>query len=609
MVSPRILRAAVTAWWIAVVAGLPACRRDDEPPKQPSSSLAQFQDRLTPGDLKGWNLLLVTLDTVRVDHIGCYGYARAETPTIDSLAARGARFDHAVADVPSTLPSHCTMMTGLEAPNHGARTNGHFTLGPEITTLAEVLKEQGYATSAFVATYVLNRRFGLAQGFDTYDDFEAEAVGASGQRRADYITDAVIGWLERQRQSSSESPFFLWAHYFDPHEPYDPPGEYAKRFADSPYDGEIAYTDAHLGRLLEYLEDKKTLERTLVVLTADHGEGLGEHGEPTHSRLIYDTTIRVPLILACPQLHDASCRVDDVTVGTIDIMPTVLSLLGIETDLKMDGVDLVTATISPDRAMYIETMSPMVYHGWASLHGLRRIDAKYILAPTPEYYELRNDPDELRNLLEGNCPVHTELASRLDDYLGRRTSTEDVLTQAGSPPSSTVQRLAALGYVATASPGDTPPLRRQDPKDMVPIFQALKKRDPVEIHAAARETVEDASADRGARRRAVILAQAAHEKARENAAHVATLGIAQYQVGDYAAAAETLAQARKMSARSNKNVAPEIVACHALALHHLGRVDQARKELGRLHTALNQTGQRTSELARRLVSEAEATIP
>lgn len=597
------------AWCIAAVTGLPACRRDDEPAKQPPSSLAQFQSRLTPGELKGWNFLLVTLDTVRVDHIGCYGYARAETPTIDALAARGAQFDHAVADVPSTLPSHSTIMTGLQAPNHGARTNGHFTLGPEITTLAEVLKERGYATSASVATYVLNRRFGLAQGFDTYDDFEAGAVAPTVPRRADYITDAAIAWLERQRQASPESPFFVWTHYFDPHKPYDPPGEYAKRFADSPYDGEIAYTDAHLGRLLGYLEDRKALERTLVVLTADHGEGLGEHGEPTHSRLIYDTTIRVPLILVCPQLYDASCRVDDVTVGTIDIMPTVLSLLGIETDLEMDGVDLVTAAISPDRAMYIETMSPMVYHGWASLHGLRRIDAKYILAPTPEYYDLRNDPDELRNLLEGNSPVHTELASRLDDYLARRTSTEDVLAQAGSPPSAAVQRLAALGYVSTASADATPPARRQDPKDMVPIFQVLKKRDPVEIHAAAREIVEDASADRSARRRAVILAQAACDKDRRNAAYVATLGIARYQAGDYAAAAESLAQVRKVSARSSKSVAPEIIACHALALHHLGRLDQARKELGRLRTALNQTGQGNSELARRLGSEAEATIP
>lgn len=611
--SPRAANARVIGCVVLAVVSclaiLFSCKRQQpSPPVASPSSLHCFQEQLKPGELLGWNLLFVTLDTTRADRIGCYGYAGAETPTIDGLAARGVTFDHAVTSVPSTLPSHSTMMTGLDAPNHGVRTNAFFTLDETSTTLAEVLKDHGYATTAFVSTYVLHGRFGLRQGFDTYDHIGPGTKRSSGPRRAKDVTDLAIAWLTKHLQEKPQQPWFMWPHYFDPHAPYDPPGEYAARFADRLYDGEIAYTDAQLGRLLEFLKGKKQIERTLIVLTADHGEGLGDHLEESHSRLIYDTTVHIPFIMSCPQLHNSPCRIDDVTVGTIDIMPTVLRLLGVETDLTFDGFDLLTTVVSPDRGMYLETLSPLVYHGWASLHGLRTVSAKYIDAPHPEYYDLATDPDELVNLLEPNVEVGNELARRLTALMSGWPPPDQVAGTATPLSKHEAERLAALGYVTTDVSDGSGDTLRADPKDMVPLYKTLTRANAATMNSMAWETVASPESDSGACRRAVILARMANHKEPGNATYMTTLGVALYRAGKYAEAAEALVEAENLLSTAGQQVGPAAMAFKAMALYQLGRSEQARAELRRLQVFLSTNGQGSEEVAGQFLQEAETTI-
>jgi len=610
----RVSRASVIGCLVLVggvsLSVILSCKRREPiaPAAPPPPSLACFQSKLDPGELTGWNVLFVTFDTTRADHIGCYGYTEAETPTIDRLAARGVKFDHAIADVPSTLPSHSTMMTGLLAPHHGVRTNGFFTLQEDQTTLAEVLKERGYATAAFVSTYVLHGKFGLRQGFDTYDHIGPGTKHMSGPRRAEDVTELATAWLTQHLQENPRQPWLLWPHYFDPHEKYDPPGEYAVRFADRLYDGEIAYADAHFGRLLEFLESKGQLERTLIILTSDHGEGLGEHLEETHSRLIYDTTVHVPLILSCPQLHDSPCRVDDITVGTIDIMPTVLSLLGIESDVAFDGMDLTTTSVDPARAMYIETLSPLAYHGWASLHGLRTIDAKYIESPNPEYYRVRTDPAELNNLFEADPQVVSELRTRLAELMSDWPAPEVVARTATPLSKHSAERLAALGYVTSDISDGSEDASLPDPKDMVPLFDTLNHATAETMNAMAWEIVTSPESDSGAKRRAVILGRTANHKKPENATYLTTLGAALYRTRAYGEAAEELVRAEALPTETGQAADAPNIAFKAMALHQLGRTDQARTELQRLRTLMGEGAEPEDRTARTFLQEAEAVV-
>lgn len=582
--------------WVGVfaVTCFSGCRREEvaepkaaqpapPPAAQVSGSMACLRQRLVPGDLQGWNLLLVTLDTTRADHLGCYGYAAVETPTIDALAGNGATFDHAVTPVPATLPAHCTILTGLEAPNHGVRTNGHFNLADDKVTLAEVLKDGGYATSAFVATYVLNRRFGSSQGFDTYDDvFQRTGGDPKGRpvpRRADFQTDAAIAWLTDHLKAEPDKPFFSWVHYFDPHLPYDPPGEIGKKYAEAPYDGEIAYTDRHFGRLMDFLSSRDLVDRTLIVVTADHGEGLFEHLEKDHSRLVYDTTMHVPLIISSPQLHGAACRVDDVTVGLIDIMPTVLSLLGVEHDLAFDGLDLMTDTVPGDRVIYIETLAPLLYHGWASLHGVRSVRAKYIQSPLPEYYDLANDRRELNNLMTSDANVARAMSDRLKAILSQWPTVEESAKTADRLTNRVAQNLAALGYVSTRGAEPSESATRPDPKDMVPIFDALRKKPPPVLREMGWQLLHMKNPDPGAYRRALILTEAAAKRLGNDEMVRITKGFAFYRLGRFAESMETLGSV------NISNVGPGNVwqvyaqACRVLSLMGLERIDQANSTL------------------------------
>lgn len=435
---------------------------------------------LRPGAARDYNVLLLTLDTTRPDHLGCCG-SDVETPSLDALARQGIRFDDAVCTSPITLPSHTTMLTGLQPPEHGARINGQTSVAPEQETLAEILRAEGYETAAFLSAFVLDSRFGLDQGFDLYDDdigvSQSAAAGGEelNQRPAGDVTAAALAWLERR---DAGRPFFAWVHYYDPHNPYSPPPAFQVRYPGRPYDGEIAYMDSEIARLLAAVDRLGYRQRTLVIAVGDHGEGLGEHGESTHERLIYDSVMRVPLILSCPGLFRGSYHVDDVVVATTDIFPTVTSLLGLTTDRPLDGISLLDCREQPDRAVYIESMATYLENGWAPLFGLRRHADKYILAPRPEYYDLRRDPRELDNLHDSaagaQLAARDQLRAGLSAQLARWPTPEVVLASTQEVDPETRQRLESLGYISTGAPtGEARTL--PDPKDMMPVLEGIDR--------------------------------------------------------------------------------------------------------------------------------------
>ncbi len=474
-------------------------------PAQP----ARLGELVHPGAAAGWNVLLVTLDTTRPDHLGCYGYAAAETPTIDALASCGVRFDEAVTSAPITLPSHSTIMTGLIPPNHGVRDNGTHELPGNVVTLAELLKGQGYDTAAFVGCFVLDARYGLDQGFDTYDfsvpeEGFREANLSFNERPADAVTDAAIKWLDSRTGSA---PFFAWVHYFDPHQPYSSPTVGLQRFDGRPYDAEIAYVDMHLARLIARLKDRGLADRTLVVVASDHGEGLGEHGETTHGFLLYDSTVRVALIISSPMLFDGPYRVEDRLVGLVDILPTLASMLGMDSPEGLDGVNLLDTDFDADRVIYMETMYPYYAAGCSPSFGGRRRDAKFILSSRPDYYDLRRDPHETVNRY-GDTPTVNELSKQLEAIMngweedwGR--SNRRLLT------SDERDRLTALGYIHsdTAGQGATQDFTQSDiakpletltdPKHFLQVFemaedaQRLRRQGELtEALARARQAVD-----------------------------------------------------------------------------------------------------------------------
>jgi arylsulfatase A-like enzyme len=422
-----------------------------------------------PGAAAGFNILLVTLDTTRADRIGCYGYSPAATPVLDGLAAGGVRFAEAVTVAPETLPAHATLLTGLLPPRHGLRINAEGRLGSQHVTLAEVARARGYRTAAFVSAFVLDARFGLDQGFDLYDDRVEAMEGAAfasgtNERRAVRTTDAALAWI---RSRDPSRPFLAWVHYFDAHAPYAPPEPFASRFAGSLYDGEIAYVDAQLGRLLEGLDAAGLRDKTLVVVAGDHGESLGDHGERTHSVFLYRSATRVPLILANRRLFPRPAVVEGTVVSLADLAPTILDLLGVEDPPPRDGLSLLSTKANPKRTVYVESLVAYLDFGWAPLFGLRGLRESYILAPRPECYDLRSDAEERRNLLPakaGSCAAQARVLERM---LTRLPPYE--VPAAGARPvgSETRERLQALGYLGGAGPAERGPLA--DPKDMIDV--------------------------------------------------------------------------------------------------------------------------------------------
>ena len=416
------------------------------------------------------NVLLITIDTLRADALGSYG-GRADTPHLDSLAARGARFTAAHAHAVVTLPSHTSLMTGQYPFTHGVRDNNGYRVPADIPTLATRLKEAGFATGAFVGAFPLDQRFGLGRGFDVYDDRISE-VGttvdfALPERRADVVVSAATSWLDAQ-----PSKWLAWVHVFDPHAPYQPPPEYAARYPDAPYIGEVAWTDAALGPLFATLNTQT--RPTLVIVTADHGESLGEHGELTHGIFAYEATLRVPLLIAevVPGDTDAPRGVTlDTPVRHVDIVPTVLEALGVLPDANLAGRSLrrvIAGEADDERPAYFEAMTAHLGRGWAPLRGVVTGMDKYIDLPIPEMYALATDPHEQRNMASVAPERTTILLNTLRTF---------DLAPPGPPGEETagvLDRLRALGYIgAAAAPASAESTEADDPKVLIELDQML----------------------------------------------------------------------------------------------------------------------------------------
>jgi arylsulfatase A-like enzyme/Flp pilus assembly protein TadD len=425
------------------------------------------------------NLLVVTLDTLRADHVGSYGYAPARTKHFDGLAARGLRFARAATVTPLTLPAHASLFTGTFPARHGVRDNGGYYLGAEQETLAEVLRARGYRTGGFVSAFVLDSRWGISQGFERYFDdfdlsrFEKQAGMDAIQRPGGETVDEALRWLWTERRK----PFFLWVHLYDPHTPYAAPREYAGQFPRTlhgAYDAEIAYADAQLGRLLDALHGDGRLERTVVAVLGDHGEMLGEHGELTHGFFVYDAAVRIPAVVVAPGL---AARVVPDQIRIVDLMPTLLELLGFPSPAQVQGTSLLPLARGErlDLIALSESWFPRFHYGWSELLAIQDERFKLIRAPRRELYDLERDPGETANL-EGSDPQRAlALGRALDEALAT--------AGAGSRPrapetvdSETAERLEALGYVGgSVSARHLEDRPRGDPKDKIHLYNLLKQ--------------------------------------------------------------------------------------------------------------------------------------
>jgi arylsulfatase A-like enzyme/tetratricopeptide (TPR) repeat protein len=425
------------------------------------------------------NLLLVSIDTLRADRLGSYGHAEAQTPRLDALARSGLRFTQATTVVPLTLPAHSSLLTGTFPAWHGVRDNGGFYLGDDQTTLAEVLKAKGFRTGGFVGAFVLDRRWGIAQGFDRFfDDFDLEKYGeAQGmdaiQRPGGEVVDKALDWLGAMR----ERPFFAWVHLYDPHTPYDPPEPFKSRFPSTPsgaYDAEIAASDAQVGRLLDALERDGRLGETVVVVVGDHGEMLGEHGEATHGFFIYDAAVRIPLIVAGPGVPEREIA-DQVRI--VDVLPTALELLGVPGPKDVQGVSLLPLARGERLGLvaHSESWYPRYHYGWSDLQSVQDGRFKYIRAPRPELYDLASDPREIQDLSSADAARIPSLEQALTSLLQRTTS---ALAPRGpqTVDAETEERLAALGYLGGGvSAKHLEERPRGDPKDKIRLYNLIKQ--------------------------------------------------------------------------------------------------------------------------------------
>jgi arylsulfatase A-like enzyme/tetratricopeptide (TPR) repeat protein len=517
-------------------------------------------------DSKGdTNVLLITVDTLRADRLNCYGYSKALTPVIDRLAAEGYRFEHAYAQVPLTLPSHYSILSGAYPLYHGVRDNSQLVKnGPPL--VSEALQHYGYRTGAFVGSFVLDSRFGLSRGFDVYgDDFDVSRSQGSDlshiERPAEEVVQKALAWITQDNRK-----FFAWVHLFDPHDPYSPREPFKSRFAHSPYDGEIAYVDHAIGILLANLKQKGLLANTHIVVTADHGEALGEHGEFTHGFFAYDSTLHVPLIV-----HLANSAVKgrsiDYSVRSVDIAPTILRLVGLQPAKEMQGRSLMgllrsddgdtesqQASIEPDA--YFETFYPLRQFGWSELRGIRTSRHKYIEAPQPELYDLSVDPNERKNIYQTQQALAAQMKQRLREQITRYAGPQ-ASRQAGAPESETLRLLHSLGYVAGAGGKSAlPAVTRADPKEKIGLY--------------ARILSALASANRGQHSSAARVLEDVLNQSPEASSVRVILALQYEKLGDLEKAAQ---QFSRVVADDSQNV----LACFNLARTRLkqGKVDEA----------------------------------
>jgi arylsulfatase A-like enzyme/tetratricopeptide (TPR) repeat protein len=456
-------RAALPAASGALLLALGGCAPGSAPPAQP----------------KARHLVLVTIDTLRADRVGCYG-SDVATPHLDAIAREGAMAPQAMAHVSLTRPSHTSLFTGLLPSQHGIRDNVSPSLPPQVPTLAPMLKAAGFRTAGFVSSIVLSRQSGLDRGFDVYSDrFQADADDArflnSLQKRGDVTLAEALEWLEKAPKAER---LFLWLHLYDPHDPYEPPEPYASRYPGRPYEGEIAWSDELVGRLDAALLRLGLKPDTLLVVTSDHGEGLGEHGENAHGFFVYQSTLRVPLLLRGPGIPPGTRLT--VTARTTDLLPTALDLLGVRTPAgtKLEGRSLAAPLRGggalPEAPAYAESLLPLLHFGWSDLRCLREGRFKYIEAPRPELYDLQQDPGETRDLARAEPSRAEAMRAALAAYVEAERSAVKSTAGAGTVPPDLLEKLGALGYLGAGAPGQgaTP---GADPKDKIEEFKVVNR--------------------------------------------------------------------------------------------------------------------------------------
>lgn len=428
------------------------------------------------------NLVVITIDTLRADHLECYGYKSIKTPRINALAADGILVENAYSPIPLTLPSHASLFTGTYPIFHGVRDFTGFTLSKDRTTLATMLKSAGYGTGAIVASAVLEARWGINQGFDFYFDHFPPTPQQNwepvAERRGDEVVKEALHWLEKNRRD----PFFLWVHLFDPHDPYTPPPPYDREYRDRPYDGEIAYSDENVGHLVDGLKRNGLYDNCLIVLLGDHGEGLGEHGEKTHGFFIYDSTLRIPLIFKLPGASGPRAKRIAGPLRIIDVAPTILQILGLSGKVRAPEVQgkgaysalLGKASLS-DRLSQAEIMLPYYHFEWSPLFSIRMGRHKYIEAPKPELYDTVADPQEARNIFAENKGMAAQLKELLRQDLARFSPGSRAPALPRDVDPATMEKLASLGYLAISKGSSGPPAGRNlpDPKDHAEVYQLI----------------------------------------------------------------------------------------------------------------------------------------
>lgn len=503
------------------------------------------------------NLLLITLDTTRADHLGCYGFADGQTPALDALAQRGTVFENAYTSSPLTLPAHATILTGLQPPEHGLRINGKARLDDGVSTLAGILQSQGYKTGAFVAAFVLNSKFGLNRGFERYDD---DLTGAREQevkqqlsryRPGNLVVDSALAWLAQN--PADDQPFFAWVHLYDPHYPYFRHDELAGTPFEgiASYDAEIAFMDMQVGRLLAFLKERGLEDRTLVVAMGDHGEGLDDHGEMEHGHMLNQEVLHVPCIATLPGRVRQGARVSEI-VSSRDVYPTVRDLLAIDAGTQGEGRSLVPAMAEggegiESQASYAETEFPLLAYGWSPLHALTTPDFKYVRTARPELYDRRTDFAEIYNL----AGLRAAQAGELERQLAGLESSMTVRAAPGvALDANEKARLAALGYVSgdQSASASEPGKPLKDIKDMLPVKN-------LETNLNRLESLRGYD-----RTRALEMARELVARSPESAAFQNRLGAALLDLGRYDEALEPLRESLRLD--------PQM----ALANLHLGRV-------------------------------------
>ena len=446
------------------------------------------------------NILIITVDTLRADRVGCYGYSGGLTPNVDALAKDGLVFERGVAQVPLTWPSHAAIFTGTYPFHNGVQDFTGQPLSDRFRTLAESLKDHGYTTGAVVSSFVLDRSWGLARGFQSYDDafagqeFLQKNLGLV-ERRAEESVNHAVGWLE----AHPNQPFFLWLHLYDPHSPYNPPEPFRSQYAKQPYEGEIAYADSQLGRLFAWLKQapNSLYDNTLIVFLSDHGESLGEHGEREHGFFVYDSTVRVPVVLKPPKSAGLVAQRVAEAIETIQVGPTVLELVEVQDSIQkqFQAASLVPLVNGkphgPVRPAYSETFYPANSFGWSPLRSMQTARYHFIDAPEQELYDHQADLSENNNLAAKNVTVATSLRAQLNQLLANYPASAAASGGAASGTTASpevMEKLRSLGYVAYRAPA-MPNAKLANPKDKLPVFQdILRATDQIQTgnFAAAR---------------------------------------------------------------------------------------------------------------------------